>query len=101
VEMNPPRSYSFSEPSIRQRTIILRDKAPPRDWCHISKGMAKEVYRDQMDEDPSGMPKYPFMVQWLLGTYDLDDELAKAYMAATTAKMLDGEDERAFGRLLH
>jgi hypothetical protein len=41
------------------------------------------------------MPKYPLMVQWLLDTYALDNDLAKAYMAATTAKMLDGEDERA------
>jgi hypothetical protein len=63
--------------------------------------MAKEGYRAQMDETPLGMPKYSFMVQWLLETYALDDELAKAYMAATTAKMLDGEDERAFGRRLH
>jgi hypothetical protein len=68
---------------------------------YFLKGMAKEGYRAQMDEAPSGMPKYPFMVQWLLETYALDDDLAKAYMAATTAKMLDGEDERAFGRRLH
>jgi hypothetical protein len=49
------------------------------------------------------MPKYPLMVQWLLDTYALDNDLAKANMAATTAKMLDGEDERAsmFGRRLH
>jgi hypothetical protein len=41
-------------------------------------GMAKEGYRTQMDEAPSGMTKYKFMVQWLLETYALDDDLAKA-----------------------
>jgi hypothetical protein len=64
---------------------------------YFLQGMAKEGYRAQMDEVPSGMPKYPFMVQWLLETYALEDDLAKVYMAATTAKMLEGEDERAFG----
>jgi hypothetical protein len=68
---------------------------------YFLKGMAKEGYRAQMDETPLGMPKFPFMVQWLLETYALDDDLAKAYMAATTARMLEGEDERAFGRRLH
>jgi hypothetical protein len=63
--------------------------------------MAKEGYRAYMAEAPFGMPKYPFMVQWLLETYALDDDLARAYMAATTAKMLEGEDERAFGHHIH
>jgi hypothetical protein len=63
--------------------------------------VAKEGYHAKIDEAPSGMPKYPFMVQWLLETYALDDDLSKAYMAATTATMLDGKDESAFGRRLH
>jgi hypothetical protein len=64
-------------------------------------GTAKEVYRDQLDEVPPGMPAYPYMVHYLLETYALDDELAKAYMAVTTAKQAEGEGERAFGRRLH
>jgi hypothetical protein len=40
------------------------------------------------------------MMQYLLETYALDDELARAYMTLTTARQLDGEDERAFGRRL-
>jgi hypothetical protein len=64
-------------------------------------GTAKEGYRAQLDEVPPGMPAYPYMVQYLLETYALDDELAKAYMAVTTAKQAEGEGERAFGRRLH
>ena len=40
------------------------------------------------------------MVQYLLERCALDDELAKAYLTVSTAKQLEGEDERAFGRRL-
>jgi hypothetical protein len=50
-----------------------------------------------MDDTPPGMPSYSYMVQYLLKTYALDEELARACMTVTTAKKLDGEDERAFG----
>jgi hypothetical protein len=53
-----------------------------------------------MDETPSGMLQYPNMVQYLLETYALDYELAEAYVTVSTAKQLEGEDERAFGRRL-
>jgi hypothetical protein len=89
---------TFKEAADHNR---VGERAAARLVPYFLKGMAKEGYRAQMDEAPSGMPKYPLMVQWLLDTYALDDDLAKAYMAATTAKMLDGEDERAFGRRLH
>jgi hypothetical protein len=64
-------------------------------------GTAKEGYRAHLDEVPPGMPAYPYMVQYLLETYALDDELAKAYLAVTTAKQAEGEGERAFGLRLH
>jgi hypothetical protein len=41
------------------------------------------------------------MVQYLLETYAVEDELARAYMALTTAKQAENEGERAFGRRLH
>jgi hypothetical protein len=47
------------------------------------------------------MPAYPYLVQYLLETYALDDELAKAYMAVTTAKQAEFEGERAFGLWFH
>jgi hypothetical protein len=37
------------------------------------------------------MPKYLFMVQRLIKTNALEDDLARAYMAETTAKMLEGK----------
>ena len=67
---------------------------------YFLKDAAKEGYRAHMDETPVGMMIYPYMVQYLLETYALDDELAKAYLTVSTAKQLDGEDERAFGRRL-
>jgi hypothetical protein len=89
---------TFKETADHNR---VREGAAARLAPLFLKGMAKGGYRAQVDEIPLEMPKYPFMVQWLLETYALDDELARAYMAATTAKMLEGEDERAFGRRLH
>jgi hypothetical protein len=41
------------------------------------------------------------MIQYLLETYALDDELAQAYIAVTTAKQAEKETEKAFGRRLH
>ena len=67
---------------------------------YFLKDAAKEGYRAHMDDVPSGIPLYPYMVQYLLETYALDDELAKAYLTVSTAKQLEGEDERAFGRRL-
>jgi hypothetical protein len=64
------------------------------------KDAAKEGYRAHMDETPSGMLQYPYMVQYLLETYALDYELAKSYVTVSTARQLEGEDERAFGRRL-
>ena len=64
-------------------------------------GIAKEGYRAHLDEAPLSFPTYPYMVQYLLETYAVDDELARAYMAVTTAKQAENEGERAFGRRLH
>jgi hypothetical protein len=41
------------------------------------------------------------MVQYLLETYAVDDELSRAYMAVTTAKNAENEGEKSFGRQLH
>jgi hypothetical protein len=41
------------------------------------------------------------MIQYLLETYALDDDLSQAYIAVTTAKQAEKETEKAFGRLLH
>jgi hypothetical protein len=41
------------------------------------------------------------MVQYLLETYALDDELSQAYMAVTTAKQAERESEKSFGSRLH
>jgi hypothetical protein len=43
------------------------------------KGIAKEGYPAQLGDIPATMPKYPSMVQYLLETYAVDEELAKAY----------------------
>jgi hypothetical protein len=50
--------------------------------------------------DPFGDADLPLYGAVSLETYALDDELAHAYMTVTTARQLDGEDERAFGRRL-
>jgi hypothetical protein len=53
---------------------------------YFLKDTAKEGYRAHMDETPSGMLQYPYMVQYLLETYALDGELAKAYVTVSTAR---------------
>jgi hypothetical protein len=67
---------------------------------YFLKGIAKEGYRAQLGDVPVKMPKYPFMVQYLLETYAVDEELAKAYYAAASARQIEGEDEKTFGRRL-
>jgi hypothetical protein len=48
------------------------------------------------DSTPASKPVYPYMVQYLLETYAKDDELAKAYHTAVTARQRENEDDRAF-----
>jgi hypothetical protein len=67
---------------------------------YFLKGIAKERYRAQLGDVPETMPKDPFMVQYLLETYAVDEELAKAYHAAASARKTEGEDEKTFGRRL-
>jgi hypothetical protein len=64
---------------------------------YFMKGIAKEGYRAQLGDVPVKMPKYPFIAQYLLETYAVDDELAKAYYAAASARQIEGEDEKTFG----
>jgi hypothetical protein len=47
---------------------------------------AKEGCQAHKDETPSGMLIHPHMVQYLLETYALDHELAKAYLTVSTSK---------------
>jgi hypothetical protein len=63
--------------------------------------ISKEGYRAHLDEAPLSFPTYPYMVQYLLEIYAVDDDLARAYMAVTTANQVDNEGERAFSRRLH
>jgi hypothetical protein len=46
------------------------------------------------------MPKYPFMVHYVLETYAVDEELARAYYAAASERQIEGEDEKTIGRRL-
>jgi hypothetical protein len=59
---------------------------------YFLKDAAKEGYRAHMDETPSGLLQYPYMIQYLLDTHSLHDELAKAYLTVFNAKQLEGED---------
>ena len=79
----------------------LPEAAAARLITYFLTGIAKEGYRAHLDEAPLSFPTYPYMVQYLLETYAVDDELARAYMAVTTAKQAENEGERAFGRRLH
>jgi hypothetical protein len=47
---------------------------------YFLKDAAKEGYWAHMDGTPAGMLIYPYIVQYLLETYALDDELAKPYI---------------------
>jgi hypothetical protein len=67
---------------------------------YLLKEIAKEGYWAQLVDVPLSMPKYPFMVQYLLETYTVDEELAKAYYAAASARQIDIEDEKTFARRL-
>jgi hypothetical protein len=62
---------------------------------YFLKGITKEGYRAQLGNVPVSMPKYPFMVQYLLETDAVDEELAKAFYAAAYARQIEGEDELA------
>lgn len=79
----------------------LPEAAAARLITYFLTGIAKEGYRAHLDEAPLSFPTYPYMVQYLLETYAVDDELARAYVAVTTAKQAENEGERAFGRRLH
>ena len=67
---------------------------------YFLKGIAKEGYRAQLGDVPAKMPKYPFMVHYILDTFAVDEELAKAYYAVASARQIEGENEKTFGRRL-
>ena len=64
-------------------------------------GIAREGYKAHLDDAPMGMELFPYMVQYLLETYATDEALTQAYLAVTTARLLEGETEKAFGHRLY
>jgi hypothetical protein len=64
-------------------------------------GIAKNGYRAHLDEAPLCFTTYPYMVQYILETYAVDDELSRAYMAFSTAKQAENEGEKSFGWRIH
>jgi hypothetical protein len=79
----------------------LSEAAVARAILYFLTGAAKEGYLTHLNEAPSSIPTYPYMIQYLLETFTVDEEVARAYMAVTTAKQAENEGERAFGRRLH
>jgi hypothetical protein len=79
----------------------LSEAAAARLIPYFLPGASKEGYRAHLYEAPPGFPIYPYMIQYLLETYALDDELDQAYIAVTTAKQAKKETEKDFGCRLH
>jgi hypothetical protein len=79
----------------------LSEAAAARLIPYFLTGAGKEGYRAHLDEAPAVIPTYPYMVQYLLETYALDDELSQAFMAVTIAKKSEKESRKSFGRRLH
>jgi hypothetical protein len=88
---------TFNEAADHNR---VSEGAAARLIPYFLKGIAKEGYRARLGDVAVSMPKYPFMVQYLLETYAVDEKLAKAYYAAASARQIEGEDEKKFGRRL-
>jgi hypothetical protein len=81
---------TFKEAADHNR---LSEGAAARLIPYFLKGIAKEGYRAQLGDVPATMQKYPFMFQYLLETYAVEEELAKDYYAAASARQTEGEDE--------
>jgi hypothetical protein len=79
----------------------LPESAAARLITYFLVGIAKEGYRAHLDESPLCFPTYPYMVQYLLESYAVDDELSRADVAVTTAKQADNEGEKSFCRRQH
>jgi hypothetical protein len=70
---------------------LVSEGAAARLIPYLLKGIAKEGYRAQLGDVPATMQIYPSMVQYLLKTYAVDEELAKAYYAAaSSARQIEG-----------
>jgi hypothetical protein len=85
--------FSFEETADHNR---VSEGAATRLMPYFLKGAPREGYRSYLKEVSASKPLYPYMVQFLLETYAGDDELAKPYHMAVTARQRDNEDERAF-----
>jgi hypothetical protein len=73
----------------------LIEAAAARVIPYFVTGAAKEGYRAHLDEASSVFPTYPYMIQYLLETYALDDELSQACIAVMTAKQAEKETEKS------
>jgi hypothetical protein len=47
------------------------------------------------------MELYPYMIQFLLSRYSVDEVLVQAYLLVTQCKALEGKSEQAYGRRLY
>ena len=64
-------------------------------------GIAREEYRSHMGRAPPEVDIYPYMIQFLLSRFAVDEVLVEAYLGVTQCKALEGESEQAYGRRLY
>jgi hypothetical protein len=64
-------------------------------------GIAREEYESHTGRAPGYMELYPYMIQFLLSRYAVDEVLVQASLGVTQCKAIDGEWERAYGRRLY
>ena len=64
-------------------------------------GIAREEYRSHMGRAPPEVDIYPYMIQFLLSRFAVDEVLVEAYLGVTQCKALEGEPEQAYGRRLY
>jgi hypothetical protein len=73
----------------------LPEAAAARLITYFLVGIAEQRYRAHLDEAPLCFPTYPYVLQYLIETYTVGDELSRAYMEVTTAKQAENEGENS------
>jgi hypothetical protein len=80
--------------------LFLRSLKEVVDHLNVSEGaatrilpsvldwMAREVYWANLNDAHDGIQFHPFMVQYLLETYAIEEALTEAYMATSGARLL-------------
>lgn len=79
----------------------ISEGAAARLFPYFLDGMAREEYKSHMGRAPPDVELYPYMVQFLLSRFAVDEILVEAYHGVTQCKALEGESEQAFGRRLY